>query len=175
MKIIHSVVLVSSLALTSCASYFKMIDDMNEWTDNKMAASYAAGEHDWQGNWSLCQDEKYLRENRFMKSYNEVVKVIQRKGIDCNNLYANEDKAETPEEREKRINNAIMMLNMAAQMGGAQNWGQPQTSKTQSGVTCFKSREWISGMNKNCVYSCLGSDAVETISSANICPLTITR
>ena len=40
-------------------------------------------------------------------------------------------------------------------------------------VTCFKTGEWVSGMNKNCSYDCLGSQAVETISSTQLCPLTI--
>lgn len=43
------------------------------------------------------------------------------------------------------------------------------------GITCFKKNEWTSGFNKNCVYNCLGSDAVQTIRNTDLCPLTITR
>jgi len=46
---------------------------------------------------------------------------------------------------------------------------------TQGGVTCFKKNEWVSGFNKNCVYNCLGSDAVYTISNTGICPSSIVR
>jgi hypothetical protein len=43
------------------------------------------------------------------------------------------------------------------------------------GGVCFKRREWTSGFNKNCVYSCTGSEAVQTIGAAQLCPLTINR
>lgn len=38
---------------------------------------------------------------------------------------------------------------------------------------CFKSREWISGTLKNCAYKCLEGETVRTISSVELCPLTI--
>ncbi|MDC0899218.1 hypothetical protein OAS08_02980 [Candidatus Pelagibacter sp.] len=44
-----------------------------------------------------------------------------------------------------------------------------------SAVTCFKSGERISGMNKICFYNCMGSEAAITISSTSLCPLTITK
>lgn len=40
-------------------------------------------------------------------------------------------------------------------------------------VSCFKSGEQISGMNKICYYDCLGSQVAINISSVSICPLTI--
>ena len=40
-------------------------------------------------------------------------------------------------------------------------------------VTCFKQYERISGMNKICVYNCLGSDRAITIKSYQLCPLSI--
>jgi hypothetical protein len=42
-------------------------------------------------------------------------------------------------------------------------------------ITCFKKTEWTSNFNKNCVYDCLGSDAVQTIGSVELCPLSIQR
>ena len=50
-----------------------------------------------------------------------------------------------------------------------------QQSYSGSGFTCFKVREWTSGFNKNCVYSCLGSETVQTIGSTQLCPLTISK
>ena len=44
-----------------------------------------------------------------------------------------------------------------------------------SAVTCFKSGEQISGMNKICYYDCMGSTAAITISSVALCPLTIQK
>ena len=43
------------------------------------------------------------------------------------------------------------------------------------GGMCLFQREWTSGLNKNCVYSCAGSEAVQTVSSVALCPLSITR
>jgi hypothetical protein len=50
---------------------------------------------------------------------------------------------------------------------------QPANAPTAApgSVTCFKQREWISGFNKNCVYSCLGSEAVQTMGATDLCPL----
>lgn len=45
----------------------------------------------------------------------------------------------------------------------------------RASTTCFKRGEWSSGMNKNCAYDCLGSEAVQTIGVAELCPLMINR
>lgn len=42
-------------------------------------------------------------------------------------------------------------------------------------ATCFKKGEYVSGMNKICIYDCLGSEAAITISSVALCPLSINR
>ena len=42
-------------------------------------------------------------------------------------------------------------------------------------ITCFYKGEEISGLNKICYYDCLGSRAAITISSVELCPLTINR
>ena len=40
-------------------------------------------------------------------------------------------------------------------------------------VTCFKKGEYTSGLNKICIYNCVGSDVAITIGAAQICPITI--
>ena len=40
-------------------------------------------------------------------------------------------------------------------------------------VTCFKTGERTSGMNKICYYDCLGNEAAITIRSTELCPLSI--
>jgi hypothetical protein len=42
-----------------------------------------------------------------------------------------------------------------------------------SSVTCFRTGEQVSGMNKICYYNCLGSAAAITISAVSLCPLSI--
>ena len=49
------------------------------------------------------------------------------------------------------------------------------TLVANSAVTCFKTGEQTSGMNKICYYNCMGSTAAITISSVSLCPLTIQR
>jgi hypothetical protein len=53
--------------------------------------------------------------------------------------------------------------------------GAPMSTMPQAGMSCMKKREWTSGFNKNCVYDCLGSEAVQTVGMAELCPLTMSR
>lgn len=55
----------------------------------------------------------------------------------------------------------------------AERAAQNSPAYGQMGVTCFKKREWTTGFTKNCVYDCVGNEAVQTIGSTQICPLTI--
>jgi len=43
----------------------------------------------------------------------------------------------------------------------------------QLAVTCFKTGEQVSGLNKICFYNCVGSGTAITIKSYQLCPLTI--
>jgi hypothetical protein len=51
----------------------------------------------------------------------------------------------------------------------------PRSERPQLAVTCFQTGEQSSGMNKICYYDCLGSQAAITVSSVQLCPLTINR
>ena len=54
----------------------------------------------------------------------------------------------------------------------------PTNSEEKSsgnGATCFKKREWVSGTNRNCVYDCFGSEAVQTVSSFELCAQSMKR
>ena len=42
-------------------------------------------------------------------------------------------------------------------------------------VTCFFQYEQTSGMNKICIYNCMGSSAAITIGATGLCPLSINR
>lgn len=65
------------------------------------------------------------------------------------------------------------------------DWGQKTLDRNRqppvinpnigAGMTCFYKSDWVSGMNKNCVYDCMGNTAVQTFGSASICPLSIQR
>jgi len=44
-----------------------------------------------------------------------------------------------------------------------------------SAITCFKTGEVTSGLNKICYYDCAGSAAAITVKGASLCPLSIER
>jgi len=69
--------------------------------------------------------------------------------------------------RQSQYNQQLLIQNSQMQA--------PSYGNQRGGVTCFKEREWTSGLNKNCVYSCLGSEAVQTVSAAELCPISIVR
>lgn len=50
-----------------------------------------------------------------------------------------------------------------------------KSDSRSGGVTCFKQSEWTSGVNKNCAYNCMGSQAVQTMRSVDVCPISIIR
>lgn len=62
-----------------------------------------------------------------------------------------------------------------AQQRIIQNTQQSSGSVGRREFTCFKEREWSSGFNKNCVYNCMGSEAVQTIGATEMCPFSIVR
>ena len=66
----------------------------------------------------------------------------------------------------------VAILLAAANAGFAQNNVSKQPQRFAS-IMCFKTGERISGMNKICYYNCLGSEAAITISSIDLCPLSI--
>lgn len=66
--------------------------------------------------------------------------------------------------------NTLGLVTGAALLGQATG-----ATPVAAGTTCMKKREWTSGFNRNCVYDCLGSEAVQTVPSAQMCPLSIQR
>lgn len=93
---------------------------------------------------------------------------LQRRGEDCRKY-------------EALLTNAVRQNQQMIQNGQAalQRMQQPASLSApvgpSSGLICFSQREWISGFNKNCVYSCLGSEVVQTIGATALCSQFITR
>lgn len=50
-----------------------------------------------------------------------------------------------------------------------------QFPMSRTNVTCFKTGEQTSGLNKICYYNCVGPEAAITVGAAQLCPLTINR
>ena len=74
-----------------------------------------------------------------------------------------------------------LLLGMIALIAcGSQTLAQDGNTRTSPqhqryAMLCFSKGEQISGMNKICYYDCLGSAAAITVSSVQLCPLTIER
>jgi hypothetical protein len=56
---------------------------------------------------------------------------------------------------------------------GFLNWTPNNSPEDAYAAMCFKTGERVSGMNKICYYDCLGSTVAITISSIELCPLSI--
>jgi hypothetical protein len=67
----------------------------------------------------------------------------------------------------------MIVLVISESLLSAQERSTPVPQQRYAAVTCFKTGEKRSGMNKICFYNCLGSEAAITISSVELCPLTI--
>lgn len=73
----------------------------------------------------------------------------------------------------------------AAIAGALQNYQAPQSTYTPiqtqrapapaAGLYCVKTGEQVTGMTRQCAYNCAGSPAIQTVSAAEICPISITR
>ncbi len=57
---------------------------------------------------------------------------------------------------------------------GSPNWSSSSQNRSTDPI-CFLVKSWSSGINKNCVYNCMGSEATNTIGAAEICPLTMRK
>lgn len=51
----------------------------------------------------------------------------------------------------------------------------PQQQFQNPGMMCTKTREAVTGLTKQCVYNCAGSQVIQTVNSVELCPLTINR
>lgn len=73
----------------------------------------------------------------------------------------------------------VIAMVSAPSMSGLSSSPSKATGQTEAapmaGITCFKTGEQTSGMNKICYYDCLGSPAAITISAVSLCPLSIKR
>ena len=67
----------------------------------------------------------------------------------------------------------MIVLVTSGSLVSAQERSTPVLQQRYAAVTCFKTGERQSGMNKICFYNCLGSEAAITISAVELCPLTI--
>lgn len=69
----------------------------------------------------------------------------------------------------------MLTLLAAVVVSGFTTTPVPMTKMPSNEVAmmCMKKGEYTSGMNKICIYDCLGSDTAITIGATSLCPLSI--
>jgi len=97
---------------------------------------------------------------------------ISTRRLDCSVIEATKKVEETPEQREKRINEAIQLLNSAAQISSP-TYNKPSTPGV--GIVCHLAGQSRSGLYKNCAYNCVSGTVYRTMSSTDICPLSVNQ
>lgn len=100
----------------------------------------------------------------------KIQKSIRR--IDCGVIKATKKIEETPEQREKRINEAIQLLNSAAQISSPT---YNQHSTPGIGSICHLAGQSRSGLYKNCAYNCASGTVYRAMSSTDICPISVNQ
>lgn len=93
---------------------------------------------------------------------------VARKGIDCrSHMQMVQARISARSASDQK---AMQMITLGSQMMNPTP--VPANPATTSGPKGFLKREFISGMNKVCVYNQAGSDYVLTVQAAQLCPLT---
>ena len=70
----------------------------------------------------------------------------------------------------ERLIRSLEALGRIGAINSPPTYSAPTVGNRTNGAACFLVRSWSSGLNKNCVYNCVGSESVQTIGAAEICP-----
>ena len=120
----------------------------------------------YSSDYEICRLSLLRPPLQSVQAINEADRQIRFRGLNCN-LYA----ATIFQQQQIGLQQLQQGVNM---MNNNRNT-TPNLNNQNSGAVCFKTREWTSGSLKNCAYNCLGSEAVQTISITQICPLSMNR
>lgn len=118
------------------------------------------------GDYEICRLSLLRPPLQSVQAINEADRQIRVRRLNCN-IYA----STIFQQQQLGLQQLQQGVNM---MNNSRNT-TPNFNTQNTGVSCFKSREWTSGSLRNCVYSCMGSEAVQTFSITQICPLTMNR
>ena len=118
------------------------------------------------GDYEICRLSLLRPPLQSIGAINEADRQIRVRGLNCN-IYA----STIFQQQQQGLQQLQQGLNM---MSNSRNT-TPNFNTQNTGVSCFMSQEWTSGTLRNCVYNCMGSEAVQTVSITQICPLTMNR
>jgi hypothetical protein len=156
--------IVIAIFLTIIISGCQNLNDWMEKSDSEFAEKiYTSKSKD------VCTMSK---QNFGPRTKYAIQKTIQIRRLDCDELMGSDRVVETPAQREKRINDAIQLLNSAAQMSSPTN---NQTSPPWTGGVCHLSGQSRSGLYKNCAYNCVSGTVYRTVNNTDICPISVNQ
>lgn len=157
-----------------------------------LSQSYRVESNKKASDLSLCQSLQ--NKDNYMKYLPKQYKTdleseVASRGVNCDYIIDAENRRLASErvldqERDRNtlrnIDNAIgKAVDVLAAIGASQAQQQSQqnasTPRSSFGIMCHKKYEWTSGLNKNCSYDCVGSEAVQTVGRTEMCPISITR
>lgn len=123
-----------------------------------------------QSNREICIMSKHQRHGpETTKAINSVIKARR---LQCTEDTQSTRTAESPAQREQRLNEAIRLLNNAAQMSSPTT----NSSTTNSaGQSCTLSSQTRSGLYMNCSYRCGAGTVYRSFSGTAICPLSVSQ
>lgn len=149
MKHLITIALVAPAVLSGCASMFGTPEE-------RRAANAALSDY------ALCE-KLAIAVLSPEEIRNEWAIELERRGSDCNKYASTLNNAVLQNQR--MLGTGLMLMQQAPFSSGSSG----------ASTTCFMQREWVSGFNRNCVYSCMGGEAVQTIGATELCPISIER
>lgn len=154
-------IIVLFLSLSGCQA-------TKDWLE-KSDYEFAGTVYD-QSDSDICIMAKYQRHGpQTTKAINTV---IRARRLNCNEDASSTKAAESLAQREQRINEAIQLLNSAAQMG-APTAGQPGMNGASQ--ACMLNGQSRSGLYMNCSYKCGAGTVYRSFSNTSVCPLSVSQ
>ena len=101
---------------------------------------------------------------------------LDQRGATCGS-YAQERSERDAKDRAalRRLLSDVGRSAAAAQRNEQIDSGGGSSSLPRLQTTCQKKGETIRGASRHCVYDCLGNEVIQTVSAADICPLSVSR
>ena len=101
---------------------------------------------------------------------------LDRRGANCDS-YAQERSDEDAKDRAALL---LLLSNFGRAAAAAQRSEEIDVGRESSNLlrlrtSCQKKGETIRGASRHCVYDCVGSEVIQTVSSVDICPLSVSR
>lgn len=99
---------------------------------------------------------------------------LTRRGATCGS-YAIERKEQDARDAAARARFLSALARSISKNQGTGDSAQGLSNPGRSGVVCLMTNEVLNGFSRHCVYDCLGNKVIKSVSSAEICEISIAR